>query len=402
MRLPGSIVERVVGDQIPGPLRPILTSILVNFTALGLFGIFFGPWLTTELHASAGTAALAYLVAGIGGVTGGYLGGRASDRFGPRPVIAAGATVQTVACLALLIPGLGVPAAATLLVVVTFAQPVRGVAQRAALVRAAAVDRREAAFAGYRLVVNLGALAGPLAGAVLLQADWWALHLGLAVLFGCSLLLGVRVDPGRPVVDGSARPAGGGAALRDLRLWVVLFATTAAWTVMYTYELVLPIVLTQSHGISPATWGLLYGLGPAMVVLLQMRVTRWLAPVPAVVRLVAGVVLMGAAFLVLLGTVDVTALLVLILLFMLGDLVWGPASEDVAVAIAPAGRQGTYLGVVTASIWLGGALAPGIGLPVRERYGESVLWIGVAVLAAVAGVAYATIGRRTRASQISS
>ncbi|MBO4205251.1 MFS transporter [Micromonospora echinofusca] len=402
MRPLGSVVERVVGDEIPGPLRPILTSILVNFTALGLFGIFFGPWLTTELHAPAGTAALAYVVAGIGGIVGGYLGGRASDRYGPRPVIAVGAAVQTAACLALLIPGLGVPAAAVLLVVVTSTQPVRGVAQRTALVRAAAADRREAAFAGYRLVVNLGALAGPLAGAALLQADWWALHLGLAVLFGCSLLLGLRVAPGRPEAGATTDRPGAGAALRDPRLWVVLFATTAAWTVMYTYELVLPIVLTQSYGISPATWGLLYGLGPAMVVLLQLRVTRWLAPVPSVFRLVAGVALMGGAFLVLLGTVDLPVLLVLIVLFMLGDLVWGPVSDDLAVAIAPPGRQGTYLGVVTASIWLGGALAPGIGLPVRERYGESVLWIGVAVLATVAGVSYATIGRRTRASQSSS
>ncbi|MGC9666041.1 MFS transporter [Planosporangium sp. 12N6] len=396
-----------MGDEIPAPLRPILGSVLANFTALAVFGVFFSPWLVTALHASSGQVALAYVVAGVGGVTGGYLGGRASDRLGPRPVIVAGAGVQTLACLALLVPGIGVVTACALLVVITFAQPVRGVAQRAALVRAAAPGRREAAFAAYRLVANLGSLAGPLAGAALLQTDWWALHLGLAVTFGCSLLLGLRTGTGRGAPDaaaaGPAGRAGPGAALRDPRLWTVLLATTAAWTVVYTYEVVLPVVLTRSHGIAPATWGLLYALGPALVVLLQLRITRWLSPFPAVARLVGGATLMGAAFLVLLFEVRMAVLLMLVVLFVLGDLVWGPASEDTAVVIAPPGRQGTYLGVVTASVWLGSALAPGIGLPAGDRFGETTLWIGVAALGAAAAAGYAMIGRRTgAAAEISS
>jgi hypothetical protein len=106
---------------------------------------------------------------------------------------------------------------------------------------------------------------------------------------------------------------------------------------------------------------------------------------------------MGAAFLVLLAGARVGPILLLVVLFVVGDLVWGPASEDAAVVIAPPGRQGTYLGVLAASIWLGSALAPGIGLRVRDRFGETVLWLGVAALGAASAAIYATAGRRTSA-----
>lgn len=99
---------------------------------------------------------MAYLVAGAAGVAGGYLGGRMSDRFGPRRIIVAGAGVQAVACAMLLLPGVGVDLAIVSLVVVTCAQPVRGVAQRSAVAGAAPPGGREVAFSGYRLAVNVG------------------------------------------------------------------------------------------------------------------------------------------------------------------------------------------------------------------------------------------------------
>ena len=407
MRVRGSVVSVVLGGRVPPGLGGLLTSILTNFLALALFGLYFGPWLVTETNASVGQVSAAYLVAGGAGVVGGYLGGRLADRFGPRRVVAAGASVQVLACAGLLLPGIGAGTAAALLVAITGAQPVRGVAQRSALAGAAPTGRREVAFAGYRLAVNVGALLGPLIGAALLTGGWWVLHTGTVGLFAVSLLIGLRTAPGTAGPPGDATAAAGPSptrsVLRDRRLWILFAATVTAWTVMYAYERVLPIVLTQGHDVAPATWGLIYSLGPALVILFQLRVTRWLSGLSSTSRLVTGVVVMGSAFLVLavaldslIGSVGVLALLVV--LFIAGDLIWGPASEDAAVALAPPGQRGAYLGVVTASVWLGSALAPGIGLPVWARFGELALWAGVAAVGVLSAGFYLANGRTSRAA----
>jgi predicted MFS family arabinose efflux permease len=393
----GWAAQRVVGAPIPPRLRPLLASVFANFAGLSVFTIFFGPWLVNTVHASAGQASVAYLVAGVAGVFGGYAGGFASDRFGRRPVILAGAGTQTAVAAGLLLPGIGVATASVLLVVMSFAQPVRGVAQRAAVADTAPEDGREHAFAGYRLAVNVGALIGPLTGAALVGAGWTALHAGTVVLFALSLVLALRLPAAarRPhVPDGAPSRAFG--VLRDPRLWGLLAATTGAWTVVCAYETVVPIALTQSHGVAPSTWGAVYALGPALVIVLQLRLSRWLGGVGMTVRLAVGVTLMGTAFLALFLGASLPVLVVLVIVFVLGDLVWGPASDEAAVAIAPVDRRGAYLGVVTTSIWLGGALAPGIGLPLRERYGESAVWTGVCLLAVASAALYVANGRTGR------
>lgn len=382
-------MQRVLGAEIPQPARRPLLSIGVNFAALSVFATFFGPWLVGELGATTGEASTAYIAAGLSGVAGGYLGGRITDRFGPRPAVLLGSAGQAVGCAVLLLPGIGARTACAVLVAVTFLQPLRGVAQRIALVDAAPDIPSEGLFAGYRLVINVATFAGPLLGAGLVVHGWWLLHLEVTLLYALSLLTALRV-PYRP--PAAARPVARGrsrsTALGDWRLYALMLAATSAWTVVYMYETVLPIALTQSYGFSPATWGVVYALGPVLVVLLQLRVSRWTAGVSPRLRLTAGTAVMGAAFLVLPLSAALWAVVIVVITFLIGDMVWGPASEDAPLRLAPAQHRGAYVGVLTASIWLGSALAPGVGLPLREAHGDTVLWGVVFGLALLSGAVY--------------
>ncbi|MFI9379636.1 MFS transporter [Kutzneria sp. NPDC052558] len=385
------ILRKALGASIPPATRAPLASIGVNFAALSVFATFFGPWLVGTLGASAAVASTAYLVAGIAGVGGGYLGGRLTDRLGPRPVLLVGGGLQVAAIAVLLIPGIGVGVACAVLVIMTFLQPVRGVAQRIALASSVPDEERDAVFSGYRLVVNLGSILGPLLGAGLVAVGWEALHAEVVALYLLSFLLGRRVVAERPTPP-AAQPAKRRGLFGDWRLYGLMLASTAAWTVVYGYETVLPIALTEDYGMSPSTWGLLYSLGPILVVFLQLRITRLLSTLPPGRPLVAGAVLMGASFLVLLAVgsaplaVLVALVVLLIVVFVSGDMIWGPASEVVVLRVAPPDRRGAYVGVLTSSIWLGSALAPGIGLPLRAGFGNPALWgafAGVGVLSAV-------------------
>lgn len=354
-----------------------------------MFATYFGPWLIGKVGATAGQASTAYIAAGLAGVAGGYLGGRITDRFGPRPAVLLGSAAQVAGSAVLLLPGVGVGTACAVLIVVTSLQPVRGVAQRIALADTAPESRRERLFAGYRLVINVGAFAGPMLGAGLVSRSWWLLHLEVTILFLISMLAALRVHYHAPATAGRpSRGRSGLVVLGDWRLYALMLATTLAWTVVYMYETVLPIALTQSYGLSPATWGILYSLGPVLVVLLQLRISRWTADGSPRIRLAAGTVAMGAAFLVLTVDTSLWAVVIVVVTFLVGDMVWGPASETAPLRLAAAEHRGRYVGVLTSSIWLGSALAPGIGLPLRQAYGDTVLWVAAFAFAVLSGAVY--------------
>ncbi|WP_258539837.1 MFS transporter [Streptomyces ipomoeae] len=183
------------------------------------------------------------------------------------------------------------------------------------------------------------------------------------------------------------------AVFGDIRLYGLMLATISAWTVIYTYETVLPIVLSQSHGLSPSDWGRVYALGPALVVLFQLRIARWIVGFSPTFCLAAGTILMGAAFLTLMIQATLGAVLVLTLAFIVGNMIWGPASEQAALRLAPEGHQGAYLGVMSSSIWLGSALVPGLGLPLREHFGDTGLWIAVLSIALLSAASYLLTNR---------
>jgi predicted MFS family arabinose efflux permease len=388
MPLPLAIVlEKALGAAIPVPARFPLASIGTNFAALATFTTFFGVWLVDRLGASAGEISIAYVIAGIAGVGGGYLGGRLTDKLGQRPVVRVSATLQAALATVLLIPGVGIGVACVVLTAMTFLQPLRGAAQRIALADSGSAEQREDLFAGYRLAVNLGTIAGPLLGAVLVDLSWFALHAGVVALYVLSLLLAARMTTG-PRPGGTPRSSNPVAMLGDWRIYALVFASTCAWTVVYMYETVLPVALVQSYGLSPRDWGLVYALGPALVVFFQLRVGRRLSRVGAGRRLAVGTVLMGGSFTLLIFDGSLWVVLLLALIFVSGDMIWGPASETVSLRLAPPEQRGAYVGVITSSIWLGSAVAAGAGFPLRQALGNSALWVITFAVGILSGAVY--------------
>jgi hypothetical protein len=64
------------------------------------------------------------------------------------------------------------------------------------------------------------------------------------------------------------------------------------------------------------------------------------------------------------------------------------------------GHRGIWLGVLTASVWIGNALAPGVGLPVRQRLGEPVVWLGLCALGVASAALYLATGRAGRRAYV--
>jgi predicted MFS family arabinose efflux permease len=367
--------RRLFGGEVDPALRPVLAS--VGFGALGQFAFFafFAIWALTARGAEATEVGLAYTCSALAAVAGSLLGGRVSDRIGRQPVIVAASVVQIVTPALLLVPDLPMPAAYGVLVVMGFIQPVRGTSQRALLADLIGEDRREEAFGAFRVVLNAGATFGPLAGAALVSWRWEPLFAGIVAAYACALVAALRLpESARRVSTGGAAPSLR-PLLRDGALLAVFVASIGGWCSYAAFELLMPISLTQSGDLSPATWGLLFAINPIVIVVLQLRVTRWTARVPRGHKLAAGVLLMASPYLALEASAALPVVLAVLMLVVLGEMLWAPASEALVAELAPAGMRGVYLGTVNAASWLGLSLAPAVGLQTRAAFGDAGMWL---------------------------
>jgi predicted MFS family arabinose efflux permease len=355
----------------------------------GLFA-FFGVWAIGTLRLDAGTVAATFAAGGALSILSGPLGGRAADAWGRRRVLL-GALLAQAAAPAALAAGAGAGGAAVAVLALSVVLCANGARSAAAegIIGAAATDTRarEEAYAVYRVAFNAGAAAGPLLGGLLLTLGWSALFAVVAALPAAGALIVWSLDE-QPLP--AAAPATSGAPARRSRVDGLLLAFLAggvlAATVYSSYEVLLPVALLQDHGYSPSLYGVLATLNPAIVLLSQVRVTRAAARVPPAPRVALAILAMGLPFLLLPVAPYVPVAAAAIIVFVVGEMLWAPTVQSALATAAPPERLSTYLGSWGATMGAGLALAPLLGLPLRDHAGEAAMWAFIAVVG-IAGAA---------------
>jgi predicted MFS family arabinose efflux permease len=264
-------------------------------------------------------------------------------------------------------------------------------------------ERHEASYAAVRVAANFGVVVGPpLGGLLLLTGGWTLLFCGVAAMSASAWLLSYRFLPrgGRYAPEGPPERGSASVILRDRPFLLFLGSAVFAWLVYVAYEVVLPVSIVDGFGYGPATWGFLVWINPLLVTLFQIRLTRAVAGVGAAPRLVVAMLIMGLPFLVLVVTQSLPALVFVITVFVLGEMLWVPTSQAVVADLAPEDIRGAYMGAFGSAPAIGFALAPLIGLQMRNSVSDDATWImfaGISVVAAAFGAA-ALVGVARRAS----
>src|SRR6185436_18025118 len=334
------LLFRLAGGRAEPGISPLLATLGLGMTAQYALWTFFAIWAIEELGLSGADVGLAFLAAAGAGMAAGVLGGRLSDRIGRRRVIV-GASVFQVA-LPLVALGGGTTAGLAVLIGLSMATPVKGAALTALLADLVPDERREHAFGSMRVVFNLGAFAGPLLGALLVTLAWPSLFAGVAALFAGSLLAALRL----PSLAPPQAEDGDGVSLRMFaqRSFALVFAAGMLAMIVYSaFETLMPISLTQTHGLEPAAWGVLFVVNPLFVTLLQLRITRWASDVAPATKLAIAMALMGTSFLPLLVSAAVPVLILILVVFVIGEMLWSPPADALVSRLAPAHARGTYL-----------------------------------------------------------
>jgi predicted MFS family arabinose efflux permease len=379
---------RVVwGAGIDRPLYPILVTHLVGSAGGSCVWSFVGIWAIKKLGADASALGVAFLISAGLGVASGYVGGHMSDHVGRKPLILAAWAGQTLVVLAFLAAGGNELAGLAVLSCGGIFFQLGNAADTALVADLVPPERHEPAYAAVRVASNLGITCGPpLGGLFLLVGSWAALFVGAAAITAAGLVVAALYLPSRGAFAPEEPPSRGsfGVIARDRPFLLFLLSSAFAWLVYVAFEAVLPISLVGSHGYAASTWGFLLIMNPALVTFFQLRLTERLRGVPPAVKLAAGLPLMGLPFLLLPVNASVPVVLAILFLFVVGEMLWVPTSQTIVAGLAPADIRGAYMGAFGAMGAIGFALAPLLGLQLRESFGDTALWVVVATVSLVA------------------
>ncbi|HEY5294698.1 MAG TPA: MFS transporter [Gaiellaceae bacterium] len=377
------------GGDVDRALRPVLAVSLAGSIAGSTAYPFLGIWAVKHLGAGQSKLAFAYLAGAILAGSTGYLGGHWSDRIGRRPLILAGWGFQALVPLGLLAVGSHVVPGLILLALMPVFGSLGGAADQAMVADLVAPERHEAAYASVRVASNLGVTMGPpLGGLLLVGANWSHLWIGTLVLSTIGFAIAWRYIPhgGDYAPEGPPERGSFAVIMRDSPFLLFMVASVFATMTYIATETLLPISLTTTHHLAPAAWGIIMIVNPLAVTVFQLRLTRWTHAIRASWKLGVAMPLMGVPFLLLNWNGSVLVIVLVIFLFVIGEMLWVPTSQAVVAALAPSDIRGAYMGVFGGTWSVGWALTPFLGLQVRGAYGDATMWMCVAAVGVIAGI----------------
>src|SRR3954469_24582243 len=393
------------GAEVDRALRPVLLVTLMGSLAGSSAWNFMGIWAVKELGATSAQLSYGYLLMAVFAGFVGYTAGHLSDHFGRRRLILFGEGALVVYVLFFLGVGHHVWVGLALMVGAAGLGSFGGSAGQAMVADLVPPERHEEAYASVRVAANLGVTMGPPIGSLFLLIGGWTLFFPCVSLLALSAwLLAFRYLPKRGAYapDGPPQRGSLGVIVRDRTFLVFMLASIFAWVVYVAYETVLPISLVESHGVPSWAWGFLLVVNPLLVTFFQLRLTRRVTAYPAARRWVIAMLLMGLPFLALGASSMLPVIIVVLVLFVIGEMLWVPVSQSAVAGLAPEDLRGAYMGAFGGTAAMGFALAPFMGLQVRGAAGGEAMWgafAAVAVVSAVLGaIAIRGVGSRRAAS----
>jgi MFS family permease len=281
---------------------------------------------------------------------------------------------------------------------------VNGLASKQAAADASdALRSRETLFAVVNVGVNVAsAITAPLALLILDEGGRVTTFTCLGALYATAGVVGGSIlrAPGPRAVRPRGFFAAYGSVLRTPQVATLLLINAFGWFFYAQLFGSLPIVVSQQH--DAAVLGVLIAINAATIITLQV-------PVSAVLRralgdrpdrwIATGIVLFAASFAVAASWPTLPGLIIMVVLFSLGEASFVPAVDVELVRLVDPTLRATGFAVVSSSTAVGESLGSAIGITVATAFADSApgwgLWAALTGAAVVsAGVCIAVSVRR--------
>jgi MFS family permease len=399
----GSTLDAVRGFR--RPVYAVAGGRLINVFGSGLVY----PFATIHFHLQLGiplsVVGLGLLANNVATATGTAVGGYLADRYGRRPVMVGSMALSalTLAAYALVTTGAGFVAVATAAGLTT---GLYAPASQAMIADLTDAGERERGYGLLKVASNVGFGSGFVVGGVLYEFASTAVFVadGLTSAIVAVVLLAAlpRVHDGRAAATLSESVGDWGRAITQRRL-VALACLNVGFAVMYAQmQATVPVVASETLGLTSAEIGTLYVLNPLVLVVFQMPVLSAVGDWRRTRGLVASTAFWGVSFLAivlvdavptLLGTGLVGAFLVL---RTVGEVLHSPLVTSLASDLGHADERGSRLSLIEIAKRLGMGLGAALGGAFFDYGFAALLW--PALIVGCAGLAVGLLALERRVS----
>jgi len=243
-----------------------------------------------------------------------------------------------------------------------------------------APSQRRMAFALNRLAINAGMSIGPVIGGFLTLIDYHYLFYANAV---ASILAGIyfssvkwsSLSSPKEVTD-EKKSRVKFAILNDKYFLFFLLAVIPANLVFFQHLGALPLYIVDDLGYTTAAFGLFGSINTVLIIIAEVPLNNWMNDTPYKKSLMLGALLAGIGFGGFAISTTTVPLIIAIIVFTFGEMIFFPTTAAYTSEISPADRRGEYMGYYQMTFSFAFSAGPWLGTVVYENYGSVILWCG--------------------------
>jgi len=362
------------------PARKIFLGVLLNALGSGLTMALLLVYLH-DIRGFSNTfgALLLSFEAAVGIAVAGPIGALV-DRFGPKPILLIGLSIDAIATF---LWSVTTTQSMALIVgtMIAFATTMSWPPQSVMLTRIVPEENRQKAFAINFMLLNLGlGLGGMLAAAIVTPGVASSFEMlyridAATFLLYLALVASLKFDFSLTHEEKAAQSAGGyREVFRDRKF--VLLAVGSLATLTFGYASLstgLPIIVTQHLGLSPKWLGVIFGANTIAIVLLQVPVLKlighrrkfWVIASVGGIFAISWAMVGVAAFLI--GAAAGLLVALSQIVFAVGEMIWSPTAPTLINELAPTHLQGRYNAIGSLQWSVSGVAGPAIAAAFFSR-----------------------------------
>lgn len=165
------------------------------------------------------------------------------------------------------------------------------------------------------------------------------------------------------------------SVLGDAKYLFFLFAIIPANLVFFQHIGGLPLYIVGDLKYSTAAFGLFSAINTVIIIFVEVPLNDMMFKMSYRKSLFIGVLLAAIGFGALAISRDITPLILSIVLWTFGEMIFFPITAAYASEIAPVKQRGEYMGYFQMTFSFGFSAGPWLGTVLYENYGSVILWL---------------------------
>ena len=364
---------------------------------------FLSLYLTEDLDFSLIHVGWIMTAFGLGSLTGSWLGGKLTDKFGAYKIMVGSLMLSGFMFLGIQYVKDFYWLCASIFLLITVADTFRP-AMFVALGAYSKPENNTRSVTLIRLAINLGFSAGPaLGGLIITQIGYGGLFWvdGLTCVLAAFLLINI-LNPKKAPVKEEATVENPKSAYRDSNYWVFILSVMLFGIVFMQYFSTIPLYYSNAHKLPEFEIGLLFGANGLLIFIFEMPLVKWLENTKRSKSflMIVGVTMIGISFLILNLTMWVGVLVIAMVLITFGEMITFPFSNAYAMERSKLGNKGEYMALYMMAFSFAHIFSHNAGMRSVDKIGFEGTWFIVTALSIVSLLLLVLLGRKTKREEL--